>query len=177
MVASSKNMVIGKNNNLPWKLKEDTEYYQNMVNDQICIYGRKTFDHSPKKLIDNRINIVITSSIINDEKNIFYTTIENVYLLLNNVHKIHPNKKIFILGGENIYKYFLPKCKFLYFTMIDKYYDGNIFFPYYSGYNIIEYSKKYYSTECECEYQFQIFENNFNNTKIEDYNTDNVKLY
>jgi dihydrofolate reductase len=179
MTAASNNMIIGKNNSLPWKLKEDTEYYLNLVNNQICVYGRKTFDNDYKNgLTKNKICIVITN---NNNKlnsdNVFYTNFNDVYDLLILTQNKYPEKKIFILGGYNIYAFFLPKCKYIYFTLINKYYDGDTIFPYYTGYEILSFSKIYYSEECQCEYQFQIYKNTFKNTNVVSNNLDNIKLY
>lgn len=178
ITAASNNMIIGKNNRLPWHLKEDTDYYTNLVNNQICVYGRKTFDdNNDNGLTNNRINIVITNSIKENYDNVYYTNFNNVYDLLTIIQNKYPEKKIFILGGYNIYSFFLPKSTYIYFTLINKYYDGNTSFPYYIGYEIDTFSKIHYSEECQCDYQFQIYKNTFNGTKVVLNNPDNVKLY
>jgi len=178
MTAASNNMIIGKNNRMPWKLKEDSDYYKRIVDKQICVYGRKTFDNDNKNgLTKNKICVVITNSIKENYDDVYYTNFNNVYDLLTDIQNKYPEKKIFILGGHNIYAFFLPKCKYIYFTLINKYYDGDTSFPYYTGYEIDTFSKIHYSEECQCEYQFQIYKNTFKNTSVVLSNPDNVKLY
>lgn len=41
----------------------------------------------------------------------------------------YENDKIFIIGGETVYKQFLPYCNELYVTKIQKTYEADRFFP------------------------------------------------
>ncbi len=45
IAAVSKNRVIGKNNDLPWKLPDDMKYFMETTREHAVIMGRKNFDH------------------------------------------------------------------------------------------------------------------------------------
>ena len=57
--AMGKNRVIGKNNELPWKLPADMKRFVSLTRNKPVIMGRKTFE-SIGKALPNRINIIIT---------------------------------------------------------------------------------------------------------------------
>ncbi len=59
IVATSKNNVIGKNNQLPWHLPRDLAYFKKVTTGKPIIMGRKTYE-SIGKALPNRLNIVIT---------------------------------------------------------------------------------------------------------------------
>ena len=50
IVAVSKNWVIGKNNDIPWKSKEDMKYFRKVTTGGIIIMGYKTFQSIGRKL-------------------------------------------------------------------------------------------------------------------------------
>lgn len=126
IAAIDPNMTIGKDNSLPWKIKDDLRVFRGLTENNIVIMGRNTYESIGKPLI-NRINIVITS------KNIcgnFYTfsSIEDAVKYCN---KLNLNKEIYIIGGRQLYKYCLDKkmVERMYISKIKKVYDGNIKFP------------------------------------------------
>ena len=59
IVAASKNNVIGRNNQLPWYLPGDLQYFKAMTLGKPVIMGRKTFESIGKPL-PGRDNIVIS---------------------------------------------------------------------------------------------------------------------
>ena len=74
IVAYSNNYVIGNDNNLPWKYKEDMEYFKTVTsytrkddNKNAIIMGYNTW-LSIKKKLKNRINIVITTKNIEKKR-------------------------------------------------------------------------------------------------------------
>jgi dihydrofolate reductase len=155
IVAVSKNAIIGNNNQMIWNIKEDTHFFQTMVHNQICIYGRKTFDHN-LNLAHTRINIVITRQLKQNNEHTYYTTLDNVLNILSILKQQYHTKKIFILGGTDIYNYFLPISSLLYITKIDKEYEGNILFPEHN-YVLLHESSHHTSIEENCKFKLQCF--------------------
>ena len=62
IAALSKNRVIGKNNDLPWRLPDDMKFFMETTKGHHVIMGRKNYDslHPKFKPLPNRTNIVIT---------------------------------------------------------------------------------------------------------------------
>ena len=59
IVAVSENNVIGKDNDLVWRLRNDLKRFKELTSGHCIIMGRKTFESFPNPL-PNRTHIVIT---------------------------------------------------------------------------------------------------------------------
>lgn len=156
ITAISKNNVIGNNDSLPWnkdEFKEDLQYFKENTLNYPIIYGYNTFKSLNYKPLPNRLNIIITSKILNISNYsnvIICNNISNVFNYVdNNIYD-----KLFIIGGTQIYKYFLDNnlVDELYVTEINKDYEGDTYFP--------EYVKSLYE-----EYE-----------RIINYNNDNIRF-
>lgn len=126
ITAFDPNFVIGKDNSLPWKIKEDLKLFRSLTENNIVIMGRNTYESIGKPLI-NRINIVITSTNIIGN---FYT-FSIIEEALKYCEKINPNKEVYIIGGRRLYQSSLEKnlIQKMYISKIKKIYEGNIKFP------------------------------------------------
>ena len=73
LVAVSNNNVIGKNNDLPWKLKKDLQHFKNYTTGKTIVMGRKTYESIGRPL-PNRRNIIISSTINEINGCLLYTS-------------------------------------------------------------------------------------------------------
>jgi dihydrofolate reductase len=121
------NKVIGNNNSLPWRIKEEILFFKKITQDSIVIMGRKTYDGIGKPLV-NRLNFVITSNLIHSDHIYSFFSVEDC---LNFCEKLNLNKKIFVIGGFSLYKYFLDKdlVDYMYLSEIKQEYAGDTYFP------------------------------------------------
>ena len=124
IAAVDKNLAIGKDGKIPWHIKEDLQYFQKNTLNTAMIMGRSTFESIGKPL-PNRQNIVMTRSPANRE---------GVIEVLDSASAIKEAKKasskISIIGGESIYKEFLPLASKLLITEINITVEGaDTFFP------------------------------------------------
>ncbi|TDT71761.1 dihydrofolate reductase/dihydrofolate reductase (trimethoprim resistance protein) [Hypnocyclicus thermotrophus] len=122
IVAFDENRLIGDGINLPWKIKEDLQNFKNITTGHTIVMGRKTFD-SIGKALPNRKNIVLTR----DKKFSFdgIITINNI----EEVFDLSKNEEVFIIGGREIYTYFINKVDRYYISHIKGSYTGDIYFP------------------------------------------------
>jgi dihydrofolate reductase (trimethoprim resistance protein) len=123
IVAMDKNRVIGKDNDIPWRIPKDWEYVKNITKGHSIILGRKNLE-SIGRALPNRRNIILTR----DKDFNFYGceivhSIEAVFDLCKN------EEEIFIFGGEQIYNIFLPFVEKMYITKIHYEFKGDTFFP------------------------------------------------
>lgn len=118
--------VIGQDNNLPWRIKEDLAFFRKITTNNIVIMGRKTYESIGKPL-PNRLNIVVTKNKV--EGKIY--SFPNFEEAVGFCEKLNLNKKIFVIGGQKLYKYVLDKklVDKMYISKISKNYNGNIYFP------------------------------------------------
>ncbi len=123
IVAMDQNRVIGYNNRLPWHLPRELQYVKKTTMGHPIVMGRKNYESIGRPLPGRR-NIVLT-------RNRTFTapgceiayTVDDVYRMCKG------EAEIFIFGGEQIYKLFLPVANKLYLTKIHHSFPGDTFFP------------------------------------------------
>ena len=124
IAAVDKNLAIGKNGKIPWHIKEDLQFFQKNTLNTAMIMGRSTFDSIGKPLPDRK-NIVMTNSPTNREGVIEVCDIESA---IKEAKK--DSNKISIIGGQSIYKEFMPLANKLLITEIDIVVErADTFFP------------------------------------------------
>ena len=125
IAAIGKNNIIGVDNKLPWKLSADLKRFKAITSRKPVIMGRKTFESIGKPL-PNRINIIITR-----DKNYKADGCIVVNSPEQALNAAKGSEEIIIIGGEQIFKMFLPKADKMYLTFIDKDFEGDAYFPEY----------------------------------------------
>ena len=125
VVAASTNNVIGKNNQLLWRLPNDMKFFKNTTWAMPVIMGRKTFESLGKPLT-GRTNIVITRKAdFNAEGIKVVSNIDEAMLAAEDSDA----KEAFIIGGGEIYKQTLPLVHRIYLTRVHAVIEGDTFFP------------------------------------------------
>ena len=122
IVAYTNNLLIGKDNSIPWHISDDLKRFKKLTTGNVIIMGRKTFESLGSKPLPNRTNIVISSK-FNTSNSV--TVYKNLIEALNN----HKNEKIFLIGGYSIYKEGLNFASHLEITEIDISLEGDTYFP------------------------------------------------
>ena len=122
IVAHNLNGTIGRNNQIPWKLKADMEHFKNCTKGQTVVMGRKTFESIGKPL-PKRINRVLTTQpdLLAGVENIEVFTDDRI---LDNIE----TEDVYIIGGEAVYHRFLDKCDELIITLVESTLVGDAFF-------------------------------------------------
>ena len=124
IAAVDKNLAIGKDGKIPWHIKEDLQYFRKNTLNTAMIMGRSTFDSIGKPLPD-RQSIVMTKTPTNREGVI---EVLDVASAIKEAKKT--SSKISVIGGESIYKEFLPLASKLLITEINITVEGaDTFFP------------------------------------------------
>jgi len=166
VVACNERMVIGKDNTIPWNVKEDLTMFQKLTTNHIVVMGRKTYESLPFKPLKNRYNIVLTSNPDKYEskhENLVFTNLENMSNIIQNQMKKW-GEQVFIIGGNDIYRHFLDKCSKLHITVVDKEVDGDTYFPcslyelnQQYGFNLIKSSNKVLSKTDNVMFQYHTY--------------------
>lgn len=127
IVAVDSNWGIGCNGKLLQHIPEDMKFFKEKTIGNVVVMGRETFESLPgKNPLKDRVNIVLSRDIsFKDDRLIICNSIDETLKKLQN----YENDKIFIIGGETIYKQFLPYCDELYVTKIYNEYKADKFFP------------------------------------------------
>lgn len=124
IVAMGRNRVIGKDNDIPWKLPAEQQYFKEVTMGHAVVSGRKNFESMGRPLKGRR-NIILTRN-----KEYKYDNCEVIFSKDELFRKFYgSDEEVFIIGGEEIYKMFLPYSKKLYITTIDEDFEGHTYFP------------------------------------------------
>lgn len=128
IVAMGDRNVIGKGSTIPWlgKLQADMHHFRKTTVGKVVVMGRKTWDSLPEnnKPLPDRKNVVLTrdhSFRTGGKTDISY----NPQICM----RLFQNEEVYIIGGGEIYRIFLPYAKRLIVTHIDRNFDGDVFFP------------------------------------------------
>ena len=146
IAAVGKNYELGLNNKLLWNIPNDLKYFKKITTGKTVVMGRKTYE-SIEKPLPNRKNIVLTRQNIK---------IENVEIINDYKKVLEMNEDIFIIGGEQIYKVFLPYAANIYLTEINESKEADSYFP---KFNKNLYTKEIIKEEKynDLEYKFVIY--------------------
>lgn len=129
IVAASQNNVIGKDNQLPWHLPRDLQYFKRITTGCPIIMGRKTYE-SIGKALPNRLNIVVTHN--SDYQLGDADVAHNLQHAIDVAKRQQPDARaIHIIGGATLFKQALSQSVVdtLYLNRVLAEVDGDTFLP------------------------------------------------
>jgi dihydrofolate reductase len=127
IVAVDKNWGIGCQNKLLISIPEDMKFFRSETGGKVVVMGRKTLESFPGgQPLKNRTNIVLTKNPSYQVKGAI--VLHSTEAVLEELKK-YPTEDIYIIGGESIYREFLPYCDVAHVTRIDHAYEADAYFP------------------------------------------------
>ena len=124
IAAVGKNLELGKNNDLIWRLKGDMQFFKKSTMNKPIIMGMTTFGTLPS-ILEGRRHIVLTRKNLKIENVVIMHTKEEVLKFIKGY-----KDEVMIIGGASIYKEFLDYAKTLLLTEIDdECLDADTYFP------------------------------------------------
>lgn len=127
--ARSENDVIGKDNDLPWKISGDLRRFKKLTTGHTIIMGRKTYDSIGRPL-PNRRHIVISRNTNWKAKGV-----EGAGSVEEAIGMVKGESEAFIIGGATIYQQVLEQglASKVYETLVHAEVDGDTFLPFETG--------------------------------------------
>ncbi|XP_020677294.1 bifunctional dihydrofolate reductase-thymidylate synthase isoform X1 [Dendrobium catenatum] len=167
VVAATREMGIGKDGKLPWKLPSDLKFFKELTmstsdptKKNAVIMGRRTWESIPieKRPLPGRLNVVLTRS-----GSLDIATVENVVIcsnmssaldLLASSPYCFSTEKVFVIGGGHILRDVLnaPGCDAIHLTDIEASIecdtfipavDVSVFQPWFSSFPLVENNIRY----------------------------------
>ena len=130
IVAMDRNRGIGRDNDLMWHLPNDMRFFKETTENQIVVMGRKNYDSIPEKYrpLPNRENVILTKNTAFEASN---CSVFNSLDAALSAYESDKNRKLFIIGGGQIYKLALDAniLEEMFITHIDGDYEADTFFP------------------------------------------------
>lgn len=142
VVAACNNWGIGKDGQLPWRLKKDMEFFKKMTTQtenpdkkNVVVMGRKTWNSIPEKFrpLPKRINIILTNTMTQPPTGAYLarsldeaiSMVTGGGILADKVEGVH------IIGGSSVYKAAMESdfpCR-IYLTRVLADFDCDTFLP------------------------------------------------
>jgi len=122
IVAMDEKGLIGRDNDLPWRLSADLQYFKRVTMGKSLIMGRKTHE-SIGRALPGRKNIVLT------HKSNYQAVGCVVVHSLDDALIEAGEQETMVMGGASLYKAFLPFARRLYLTQVHAILEGDTWFP------------------------------------------------
>lgn len=127
IAAVSENGVIGRDNQLPWRLPADLAHFKRLTIGKPIIMGRRTWESLPG-LLPHRTHIVITRDReYRAEGGHVVHSVEEAINLAGDA------EEMMVVGGANLYRQALPLCSRMYLTFVHDTIEGDTRFPDYEA--------------------------------------------
>jgi len=127
IVAVDRNWAIGYKNKLLNSIPDDMKFFRETTTGNVVVMGRKTLESFPGgRPLKDRTNIVLTSNADYDGKGAIICT--SMDELLEELKK-YDSDKIYVIGGESIYRALLKHCDVAHVTYMDYEYQADTWFP------------------------------------------------
>ena len=122
IVARTRNLVIGKENKIPWKISADLQFFKKVTMGYPIIMGRKTWE-SIGRPVPGRRNIVVS-------RNTSYSAVgaELVSSLEQALDSLKEFKRVFVIGGQQLFNQAFPLADELFITEMELQVDGDTYF-------------------------------------------------
>lgn len=152
IVARARNGVIGRDNTLPWRLRDDLQLFKQRTIGHPIIMGRKTWESLGRPL-PNRTHYVIT-------RQAGYTAPGTTVVgsLEAAIAACGDSDCAFVLGGGEIYRLALAHADVLWITEVDAEIDGDTCFPDFDASQFREASRRHFDASETNQYAFDVVE-------------------
>jgi dihydrofolate reductase len=118
IVARSRNHVIGRDNQMPWKISADLQFFKRVTMGFPVIMGRKTWESIGRPLPGRR-NIVVSRN-----PDLILNGAEVASSLDEALNRLSGTPRVFVIGGEQLFTQAFPKADQLYITEIEMDVEG-----------------------------------------------------
>lgn len=160
---ADKNWGIGKSNGLMFKIPADMKFFKETTTGNVVVMGSNTLKSFPNgKPLKDRLNIVLYPDGEEREDCKIVRSVEELFAEI----KKYPPEKVFVVGGQMMYKTLLDYCTEVLVTKVDAAGDADAFFE-----NLDENKnfKLVYESESEITNGYTIKFTTYKNLNVKEY--------
>src|SRR5471032_2929106 len=133
-VARARNGVIGRDADIPWRLKSDMALFKATTLGKPVIMGRKTWESLPRRPLPGRINIVLTRDGSYEEMGMARGALvcerfEEAVQIAREQAEEDGVDEVCVIGGAALFDLALPKARRIYLTEVGADVPGDVTFP------------------------------------------------
>jgi len=158
LVAMNADNVIGVNNDLPWKLKDDLQHFKNYSMNKAIIMGRNAYDSIGRPL-PNRFNIVVSNTMNETEGLSIAKNLAEALEMATNYSIAEHQDEIVLIGGARIFDEGMKHVNKLVISWVDApNIKGDVYFP---SFDLAEWNKgksEHFAQSDVNEFSFEVVE-------------------
>jgi dihydrofolate reductase len=130
IAAVARNGVIGRDNQLLWRIKSDLQHFRRETIGRPVLMGRKTFESIGRPL-PGRLTIVVTRNASFQPEGVLRAASidEAIELAENSASETINAERVMVAGGGEIYAQTIERAARLIITEADLEVDGDAYFP------------------------------------------------
>ena len=129
VAAIGENFVIGRDGQLPWRLKSDLQHFKKVTLNRPVVMGRKTHE-SIGKLLPGRTNIVLSRDLtLVAQGAVLATSLDAALSFARADAAKHGVDEIMVIGGSDIFAATMPMADRLEITHVHASPEGDAVFP------------------------------------------------
>lgn len=154
IAAMDRNRVIGRENQLPWRLPADLRRFRAITMGKPILMGRLTHESLGRPL-PGRENVVLTSDPhYRAEGCTVLTSLDACRRRFAHV------PELMVIGGATLYEQLLPEAGRMYLTLVDGEFEGDTWFPAYAAGEWRETARESFDADDRnpCAYAFAVLE-------------------
>ncbi|MEK0313932.1 dihydrofolate reductase [Cohnella sp. 56] len=122
IAAVAKNGVIGADNGLPWRLKDEMAYFKAQTMGKPVLMGSNTFRSLPKPLV-GRTNVILSRTMTEaPEGCVIVRSVDEALAL-------YGDRELMVAGGADVYAQLLPHADRLLLSELSETVEGDALFP------------------------------------------------
>jgi dihydrofolate reductase len=140
IAAVGKNLELGKDNHLLWRLPEDLKFFKEQTMGKPIIMGKKTLDSLPR-LLPGRLHLVLTHQQLEETEQV--KVFRDIDSLIDFIKTL--DQEVMVIGGAQVYKQMLELSDKMILTEIDAETEADAYFP--------EFNKEEWEQEVLCSHE------------------------
>ena len=129
IAAVGRNGVIGRDNDLPWRIREDLQHFKQLTLGHTLVMGRKTYDSIGRPLPGRRTVVVTRQPDWSAPGVEVAHSLEEALKLADSNETQATGSDVYVAGGGEIYRQALPYADRLELTEVDQSPAGDTTFP------------------------------------------------
>ncbi|VAW76848.1 Dihydrofolate reductase [hydrothermal vent metagenome] len=149
IAAMAENRVIGRNNQLPWRLSADLQRFKALTMGKPIIMGRKTWESIGRPL-PGRTNIVVTRDASYQAEGCVV-----VHSVDQALKAAADSDEVMVIGGANLYQQLLERTDRLYLTQVKTNVEGDAWFPEFDMTQWHEIARESHSNDEKNDFDFE----------------------
>lgn len=159
VVARARNGVIGRDGDLPWKLRSDLQRFKAITVGKPCLMGRSTWESLPLRPLPGRLNLVLSRDLSYEEAGkakgaVVCANLGDAIDIARETAEEDGIEEICVIGGTALFEATLGRARRLYITEVEAEPEGDAVFPAFNEGDWTEVSREAHSAGDRDDHDF-----------------------